>query len=355
MNLKDELNYQAREFTIQWHITNDCDMRCKHCYIPHEIKSDNRNKLSKTRSMEIIDELRSLCLSWGVHGRINFSGGNPLLDNDFFELAGYASKNNIRVGILGNPTSLTNKNIVQKLKKLPVWRYQISIDGLQENHDFIRGNGNFKIALEGLDMLVANNIPSVVLSTITRNNMQDIPELAKLVFEKGVKVYDFARIVPTGESEDWKDLLPRPCEYRDFLLRMFNSYLDIKKHIPNARIGVKDPLWLLLYRQLGLLRPIADLNKIYGGCSVGINGFCLDVDGTAYSCRRMEVPIGNAQTQSIYDIFINSAELNNQRKFENIEGCCECDIMPVCRGCLAISHKVNGSYFTKDPSCWRDG
>jgi len=353
INLENLINYRRREFIIQWHITNKCDMRCTHCYIPHEAKNQNENKLSLERSYEIIDELAILSERWRIKARINFSGGNPLLDENFFTLAKYASSKGIRIGILGNPTSLLDSELLKKLKEIPIWRYQISIDGLKENHETIRGKGTYDLAMRALDILIAENIPSVVLSTVTKKNMKDIPKLAEILFEKGVYIFDFARIVPAGEATTMIDLLPEPEEYKSFLLDMFETYKRIKKKKPNVRFGVKDPLWMLLYRELGLLKPIKERDKIYGGCSIGINGFCIDVDGTCYSCRRLGIPIGNIKENSIFDIFIKSKELNKERDYNSIEGCGNCELLPVCRGCRAIAYHTTGNYFSKDPSCWK--
>ena len=352
MDLESIISYGRREFILQWHITNKCDMRCKHCYIPHKVKDEDKEKITIKRCYEIIDELSYLGKRWGLTPRINFSGGNPLLDDYFFELAKYSSNKRIRVGILGNP--VLDKDLIQKLKEIPVWRYQISIDGLKENHEKIRGRGSYELAMRSLDMLIENNISTVVLSTVTKENMWDIPKLAEILFEKGVTIFDFSRLVPTGEASSWKDLLPEPKEYRNFLLKMYETYRKIKKKIPHVRIGVKDPLWMLLYKELGILKPIKQKEKIYGGCSIGINGFCIDVNGTCYSCRRLEIPIGNINHQNIFDIFINSKELNKERDYQKIEECSDCELLSVCRGCRAVAYHVNKSYFSKDPSCWKN-
>lgn len=69
--------------------------------------------------------------------RINFTGGDPLLREDIFDLIGYARKKGILVGILGNPNHLDYETAC-KLKKLGVSRYQVSIDGLEDTHDRLR-------------------------------------------------------------------------------------------------------------------------------------------------------------------------------------------------------------------------
>ncbi len=354
-NLEDRLNYGKKEFALQWHITDKCDMRCKHCYIPHQMKQKNmRKEFPDEKAKELIDEFSILTERWGIKGRINFSGGNPILHENFFEIIEYAEKKDLHIGILGNPTSVLKEDILEKLKERKIFRYQISIDGLKENHEEIRGKGLFEVALKGLDVLISANIPAVVLSTVTTKNMKDIPKLAELVFDKGVKVFDFARLVPTGEGENLSHLMPTPEQYHAFLLNMYDTYLKINKADHKFKLPVKDPLWMLLHRELGLLNPkFINSNKIYGGCSIGITSFCVDVNGDAYSCRRLEIPIGNVFEKSLRDIFINSEEMSKHRDYPSIEECGGCDILSVCRGCRAIAYAVNGKYTSKDPQCWR--
>ncbi len=347
------VNYGKKEFVLQWHLTDACDMRCSHCYIPHNNKKMH-NSIATRECKRIINSLCNLSDKLSIQTRINFSGGNPLLREDFFEIAGYASGKGIKVGILGNPTSLLSEKVIDKLKEINVFRYQISIDGLKENHEKIRGKGSYDVAMKGIDVLIENEIPAVVLTTITKDNMTDIPRLAEVCFRKGVSVYDFARLVPVGESRNCSSLMPTPSEYHRFLYEMYNTYLKIKKEKPRVHFGVKDPLWMLLYSELGLLKPLKNDELIYGGCSIGITELCIDTKGIVYSCRRLEIPVGNALREELYDIFINSKELNKQRDFDKIEYCNNCSLSRCCRGCRAVAYAISGSYFSRDPQCWKE-
>jgi radical SAM protein with 4Fe4S-binding SPASM domain len=344
------------EFVLQWHITDNCDMNCSHCYIPEKIKRNEiRDNFPFQSAKKIIDEFSELVNRWDIDGRINFSGGNPALHKDLFKFLEYTNSKNLRPGILGNPASVLDESILHELKKNRIYRYQISIDGLKENHEKIRGDGTFDVALESIDKLVSANIPVTIMNTVTTENINDIPELAKLVYDKGAVSFAFARLVPIGEGENLSHLMPTPQRYRKLLADMHEVYMNVgKERGKDFRFPLKDPLWRLFYHEEGLLNSdLISSEYIFGGCGVGISSFCIDVNGDAYSCRRLEIPVGNVFEKSLRELFVNAPIMKEHRNYQSIEGCNECDLISACRGCRAVANAVNGKYTSKDPQCWK--
>ncbi len=351
VEIKNRFN---RNFYLQWHLTNNCDIRCSHCYISNTKKKEyEKNELSLEECISVIESFREMSETLQFSGFIYFTGGNPLLKKDFFKIGEYAKSKGLKIGVLGNASSLLDKKLFERVKLLGIQSYQISIDGLEKNHEKIRGKGTFKTALLGLDKLVNEKIHSVVMSTITKENMWDIPKLIKISAERGINIFSFARIVPIGEGKKLKDILPSPEEYKGFLEAVYNTYRGLKDKYSNFRIGRKEPLWSLFFYEKGLLDITQSKGSIITGCSVGINNLCLDVDGIVYSCRRLEIPVGNVKEQSLEEIFLKSTTINEHREVENIKECNSCEVMPYCRGCRAVSYATSGNYFGKDPQCWK--
>ena len=342
-------------FVLQWHVTNKCENRCSHCYITNlEKELDNPNKLTLDESKRVIDDLVNLGTRFGVSPRINFSGGNPLLRNDFPEIMRYAKDKGVIIGILGNPSPLTEKNL-EMLCQNNVSRYQVSLEGMRERHDSIRGEGNYDQTIEGVRKLSDKGIWVSVMNTVSKRNYLEVPEVCETAFNIGVKHFDFARLVPVGEGKDFLDEQLTPKEFREFLFTMHKKYEKlIDKGVKLSFIGRKDPLWYLMDKELGIARPFDKEAGVIEGCSIGKSGLCLDVDGSIYSCRRMPLIIGNIRNTNLSDFFLSSKELNEQREFEKIESCGECDLINVCRGCRAVAYANTGDYFSKDPQCWRE-
>lgn len=345
---------RKRQFTLQWHITAKCDQHCKHCYMydSDTYTSELQNPLSYEDCLKIIDDFSELLKRWGVEGRINFTGGDPLLRNDFYDLLGYTNEKSIHIGILGNPYHLTHKT-ASKLKELGVMRYQVSIDGMEKTHDQFRRMGSFNETIKALGVLRDVGIPSVVMFTLSKKNVNDLFDVIDLVNRERVSFFDFARLVPIGTGKQLKDEQFTPQEYRKLLLKILEKYREMEKNNCFTHYGRKENLWMLLYQELGLLKPLPEQdNMIYDGCSIG---FLLSIlaNGIVYACRRLPVQVGKVPEQKLKNIILKSKELNKMYKIENMIKCSNCDLARFCRGCPAVSYAANGDYCAPDPQCWK--
>lgn len=344
-------------FTLQWHLTARCDQSCMHCYM-HDSPTyarELKDELSYEDCCKIIDDLSDTFNNWGMPTRISFTGGDPLLREDFFDLIAYAGKRGIEIGILGNPNHL-NYETAKRLKDLGVTRYQVSIDGLEETHDRLRGRkGLFKDTIRAIHVLEDVGIPSVVMFTLSKENANELIGVIRTVAQEGVSIFDFARMVPIGTGEQLKKQMLTPLEYRELLLKVLEEYKYLQENGCRTYFGRKDHLWKLLYQQLGLLKPLPkDKETIYNGCGIGSSILTILADGTIYACRRLPVEIGRVPEQSIRDIFINSPEHNKMRQVENMQKCSKCELMQFCRGCPAVAYGTCGDYMASDPQCWKE-
>ncbi len=351
MNQNQAEQFRKRHFTLQWHVTSDCPNRCKGCYIED---FERGKELPVETCLEIIDDFHKMISTLNVPGRINFTGGDPLARSEIYDLINFATQKKIMVGILGNP-ELLDRTAALRLKELGVRRYQISIDGLEETHDSLRSPGSFKRSLQGLKILNWTGIPSVVMFTLSRLNAKDLIPVIRLMAKENAYIFDFARLVPIGRGKDLKDEMLEPFEYREILLHVLEEYRKLQEAGYHTIFGRKEPLWKLLYTEIGLWRPLLTRGEkiIYSGCGIGINLLTILSDGTVYSCRRVPITVGKVPEQSLLEIFLNSEKLNEMRQEEKIEGCNQCELWQFCRGCRAVAFGTSGSYFAPDPQCWK--
>lgn len=260
------------------------------------------------------------------------------------------------MGILGNP-NLVTPEIARKLRKAGLKSYQISIDGLEKTHDKLRGKkGLFKQAVKCLPILKSEGIKTVVMFTLSKVNKNELVPLIRFLNTQPVDLFDFARLVPCGKGKALKKEMLSAIEYRNLLLKVFYTYLDLLALSGNSGIysGRKDSLWNLLYQQLGLLNFVkTDDRLIRAGCSIGSRILTILADGTVYSCRRLPIKIGQVPQQSLKEIFFHSQEHNNLRKTNLLEKCSPCDLYSYCRGCPSVAFGATGNYFAADPQCWQ--
>lgn len=351
-NNKEE---SKRRFALQWHLTAKCSNKCTHCYLRNTEgeQQELENELSLEDCFKVIDDFCATVMSWDIKGRIYFTGGDPLLKKEIFSLIEYSRNKNIDVGLLGNPNFL-DYQMAKRLKDAGVFYYQVSIDGLESTHDKIRGKGNFQKTIEAIKNLNNVGIPSIVMFTLSRENIDELIPVINLVSQEKVSSFDFARLVPIGMGKDLGENIIRPEEYRELLVRVLEEYKRLRKEGSQTFFGRKDNLWKLLYQELGLssFTPRED-NLIVTGCQMGIAGLTVVADGTVYVCRRLPIVTGKVPDQKIKEIFIESKEINEVREVGKMKKCSKCNLLTFCRGCPAVAYGFTGDYLSPDPQCWK--
>jgi selenobiotic family peptide radical SAM maturase len=319
-------------FALQWHITQVCDLHCKHCY-----DRADRSSLKLNDAIKILDDLREFCLIKHVRGQVSFSGGNPLLYPHFRELYREASERGLGIAILGNPVPREKIEELIAIQR-PVY-YQVSLEGLRQHNDMIRGPGSFDRVMDFLGLLRDLDIYSMVMLTLTRDNMDQVLPLAEMLRDRTDR-FNFNRLSMVGEGASL--VLPERDDYISFL----DAYMNAAEN--NPVMGMKDNLLNLLRYQKGM--------ALFGGCagygcSAAFNFMAVLSDGEAHACRKFPSLIGNVFEQTITEIY-DSEIAQRYRSGCRAEECQSCPIRPVCGGCLAISHSFGLNVFEeRDPYC----
>ena len=118
-------------------ITDECDQRCKHCYI----YSSGKHTCLKSMTWEEMENTFYNCLDfckvYGMTPYFYITGGDPILHPDFWRLLDLCHEHDIKFTILGNPFHL-NDQVCRELKWYGCEKYQLSLDGLRETHDWFR-------------------------------------------------------------------------------------------------------------------------------------------------------------------------------------------------------------------------
>lgn len=345
---------QGRLFVLQWHVTARCGEECLHCYAKGapDLAQQIDGELSIKQCLQVLDSFDRLLKGNGLVGRINLTGGDPLLKDGLYELITAARARGIKVGLLGNPGSLDVETALQ-LKAAGVFRYQLSVDGLRSTHDRLRGRrGHFDDTMRALDAMNEAGLPSVVMFTLSKENFRELPAVAKLVAEKGVKVFDFARLVPQGRGRNIGML--SPSEFRQVLVDMLDTYRDLESEGFETYFGRKEALWTLLYSELGLFEPPRWDGRIHSGCSAGSKVLTVLADGTVYPCRRLPIAVGKVPMDDVSSVLFNAKAHVELRDVSRLKKCHGCVLLPYCRGCPAVAYGATGDPFAPDPQCWNE-
>lgn len=183
----------------------------------------------------IIDDFYEMINHLGVPGRINFTGKDPLLKEEIFDILDYTQRKGITVGLLGNPEHL-DYDTVSHLKELGVFRYQISIDGLEDTHDRIREKkGAFKEAIRAIHILKEVELPCVAMFTVSKENANELIDVIRLVAKEDVPIFDFARLSPVESGKQLGVLTSK--EYHSLLLNVLEEYRLLQENGCKTRFG----------------------------------------------------------------------------------------------------------------------
>ncbi len=322
---------QPEVFTLQWHITNRCDLKCKHCY-----DRTKREDVTYGNAIKIMEEFYNFTFKHSVFPQISFTGGNPFLHKDFFEIYKKANEFGFIIGILGNPVSEKELEKIINIKK-PSF-YQISLEGTEKYNDYIRGKGHFNKSIQFLKLLKDYNIYSNVMLTLHNGNINYVFELIDTL-EGLVDSFTFNRLSNIGEGKHLEQIEKE--SFKNFL----KKYLYIAKNKHFIRLK-ENLLNIYLYKEE---------NTVFGGCTgfgcgAAFNFVALLPDGEVHACRKFPSFIGNIYKNNFEKIYYSN--LAEQYRIGPDE-CKNCPINRVCRGCLAIIYSSGFNYReNKDPYCF---
>ena len=201
-------------FSFQWHITDECDQRCKHCYIFAEDACKQLDAMTWPQMQDTFYNCLDFCEVYHRLPYFYLTGGDPILHPQFWTLLEILRIADIPFTIMGNPFHLTPE-ACRRMKDCGCRKYQLSLDGLRETHDGIRQQpGSYDATMAAIPMLREAGIDSAIMTTVSRWNVQDIPALVDEVVAHRADIFAFARYCPTSEE---KDVAIEPLRYRQLL------------------------------------------------------------------------------------------------------------------------------------------
>ena len=332
-------------FLLQWHITERCDLRCRHCYQEERPVDD----LPLSRLLEVWDQyraflkhLRQAADGGAMQGYLTITGGEPLLHDDFWSLMETVvqSKMPCRLAVLTNGTQI-DREAARRLARMKLRYVQVSIDGTQATHDAIRGVGSFDATVRGIEHLVRAKVVTLISMTAHRENFREFPEVARL--GKKLKVHKVwsDRLLPFGRGGLLEPLDKE--EVHEWLRLMSQTKSAIERRFFSKT-------------KVGLDRAMQSL--VPGGvpyrCAAGKTLLAVGARGEVYPCRRMPHEVGNLFEQPLADLYDSSLFLQKLREDRTAcSGCEGCRHFSHCGGGLrCYSYAKYADPFHADPGCF---
>jgi len=329
------------QFHIQWHITNLCNLRCKHCY---QDDFSRRNDLDWAGLKKISDNILTTIKGWDKTVCIHLTGGEPLLKPELFDLLNYLDQSPVveELGIITNGL-LFNRDVVKRLPEFSkLKKIKISLDGADaETNDSIRGEGTFDKVIQNIPLIKKENSFEIILMfTVMKRNFRALQSFFKLCQDLGINGFIIERFIPWGRGrermeevlnkEEWKELIKKLLDF--FSIEEENSFLP--------------------YQAFQISFNGEEPELLGAPCVIGRHGLCIMPNGSVFPCRRFPISIGNLLNNSLKTIWEESDLLENLRRKENLKGKCgRCEIKD-CRGCRSLALSLTGDYLEEDSHCW---
>ena len=240
----------------------------------------------------------------------NLTGGEPLLRADLFEILEIMGRKGFDRYLLSNGL-LINRERAARLVDLGIKGVQVSLEGPEEIHDSIRGQGSFSTSLQGVAHLISAGLPVTLNMTLSELNAGSISEMVELSKSLGVSRLGFSRLVPWGKGTGLLSYALSRERVGDLYRQIFSPKFD------GLDIITGDPV----AAQMNAAADAEDLGDVpLGGCAAGVSGLTILPDGTITPCRRLPVPIGNIGKDSLRELWVTSPVLEQPQGSKSVPG-----------------------------------
>ena len=345
-------------FLVVWDVTYACNLKCKHCYA--NAGKPLENELTTEEAKQAIDKLDRVSVPI-----IAFSGGEPLVRKDFFELAKYAHDKGIYVAVATNGTLITKRK-AREMKEAGIQFTQISLDGASaETHDNFRGIGGvYEKTIRGIKNCVNEGFFVNIATTVTKYNFNEVPKIMDLCEELGVNWLMAYNFVPTGRGKfiSENDLTPAEREQvlKDLWEKLKNGgKVSVLSTAPQfarvaleAEAGLNEKIVPTHFFNPQLSDKLVDLAEFIGGCGCGRFYCAIRPNGNIEPCVFFPLTVGNIKEDDFEDLWINNSVFKEIRSKDKLEGNCgKCNYRYYCGGCRARAYGYTGNYLAPDPGC----
>jgi len=352
---------------VFWETTTGCNLECVHCRrleVSHEL---SRRDLTTEQAAAFIRSLSETGKPILV-----FSGGEPLMRTDIWQLADVAQQAGIPTALATNGT-MVNPDVAELIKDVGFRRVSISFDGPDApTHDRFRGQGAFAESIAGFKNLRKVGMSMQINTTVAKHNYQKLDETYRLALELGAEALHIFMLVPVGCGAELDPaIMLDGDQYETALNWIYDRSLEGKIHLKATcaphyfRVmrqraksdGHAMPKAAHPHRSLGHPghgagegRP--DMSAMTKGCLAGQAVCFVSHTGEVFPCGYLPVSSGNVKETPLPHIWRGSPIFGDLRDESKLDGKCGiCEYSKVCMGCRARAFSDTHSYLAEEPNC----
>ena len=323
-----------------WELTLKCNMRCMHC--GSAAGRARSSELTLDQCLAVADELGELgCAELG------FIGGEIFLYKGWERIARHASDRGMLVNIMTNAYSIGEEEVrqIQYARRSNVG---ISVDGLEENHNRIRGRKNsFAQVTNAFELLNREGIAIGAVTSLLEVNFPDLEELYEFLLSHGVQIWQLQLVNPMGNMAGRRDLILQPDK-----LPWLIEFIREKNSERRMIVVAADSIGYYHDDSEECIRGRREPICIWEGCQAGITAFFIDSAGNVKGCGALYDDAfieANVTEQRLAEIWCDERKFSYNRAFDPqmLTGRCrDCDVGDVCKGgCRASNYFTTGALY----------
>lgn len=303
-------------------MTLKCNEHCRHC----GSKCGDIAMENTLTDKEITDFLRDLINKVEKKPFLNITGGEPLLRPGFTDLMHEISEMGYRWGMTTNGT-LIDEQMVKRLKYAGMKTVSVSIDGLEETHNWFRQTADgYEKSMRAVKFLVEESFHNVMVTTVVhKGNIHQLDEMYEVVKKTGIDTWRLINVEPIGRAKNNDEILLEEADY----VRLLDFIKENRVKEQNFEICFGCNHWLGIENE-------HRFRNWYYKCAAGIKtggifyngdiGACLDID------RKPQTIQGNIRKDDFMDVWNNKYEVFRNNRTLDSEYCKSCSEKEYCRG-----------------------
>lgn len=306
-------------YQLFWECTLRCNLHCRHC-------GSDCKTVAGFEDMPIADFIKVLdSIAAKTDSRKVFviiTGGEPLMREDIVECCRAIHDHGFPWGMVTNALDLT-PTLLRQLVDAGMHAMTISLDGLEDNHNWMRGNkDSFRAVSDAIDMLKKE--PTVVWDIVTcatEHNFNELPSLRDWLIAKGVSSWRLLDVFPVGRAAHTPEVLLSDDHFRSLLDFIKETRHDGRLHAAYGCEGFVGSYEM-------------DVRDYSFFCKAGITVGSVLIDGSISACSsiRANYHQGNIYEDNFMEVWENRFEVYRNRDWMRRGDCAECNMFRYCKG-----------------------
>lgn len=358
------MNFSERPIFVCWETTKSCLLACRHCRAK-AIRESLPGELDHEAGLKLIDGL----LEFGEpYPALLFTGGDPLMRPDIFDLIGHAKDLGIYTAVAASVTPKLDEKAIKRMKELDVDIVSVSLDGASPHtHDRIRGiPGTWEKTIEAVRAAKAHGIRMQVNTTVMKSNVKELADIFHLVREAGAVAWEVFFLIRTGRGAFLEAIQPLQCEeVLHFLYEARGYGIPVRtSEAPqfrrvcaqrqNGGRAAEGELYGLLSRRLLELegRPYSIPTSRLTPTGDGKGIVFVAYNGEVYPSGFLPIRLGTIPEEDLAQIYRSHPLMLALREPSKLGGRCgRCEFRGICGGSRSRAFTELGDPLEEDPAC----